>query len=262
MRQGSTPLPAPSPADFGFSLWKKLRKHIGRSVTNVMLPATVNEPLSGLQKLAEELEHHSLLTAAVSEPDASLRLARVAAFALSPFSSSLRTRIPLMPLLGETFEFISDDGVRFVAEQVSTSPPAAAWWAEGEGGAWRLWGSLCLRSKFWGKVIEADLGGDVHLELPRTGDHYVWSKPPCFVHNIILGNVWVEWHGKVTVSNLATSETATVRLPKCNGMPGRRGYVSGRVSASNGRVKFQIKVHRPPARHPRRTAFFYPRSPC
>ena len=248
--QGSHPLPAPSPTGVGFSLWKKLRKHIGRSVTNVKLPATVNEPLSGLQKLAEELEHYSLLAAAASEQDPSLRLALVTAFALSPFNSSLRTRIPFTPLLGETFEFVSDDGggVRFVAEQVSLSPPAAAWWAEGggQGASWRLWGDLCLRSKFWGKSIEAKLGGEVHLELPGTGDHYVWRKPPCWVHNIILGNIWVEWHGKVTVTNLRTSEAATVRLPKCNRMPGRRGTVLGH-SRGSGRLHQVSAPGQPPS---------------
>lgn len=110
------------PPELGFSLWRKLNKSIGRELRPVLLPATVNEPLSGLQRLAEELEYHGLLaSAAAANVDPLERLARVAAFAVSPYSSSLRTHKPFNPLLGETFEYVSEeeDGLRFVSEQVS-----------------------------------------------------------------------------------------------------------------------------------------------
>lgn len=121
-RQGQAPLPAPQPVHFGFSLWRKLRTHIGRDITNVVLPATVNEPLSGLQRIAEDLEYHSLLKRALSEQTSTLRLAYVTAFVLSAYNSCLRTRKPFNPMVGETFEFISNDEhrIRFHAEQVES----------------------------------------------------------------------------------------------------------------------------------------------
>jgi hypothetical protein len=81
------------------------------------------------------------------------------------------------------------------------------------------------------------------LEFPDTGDHYVWNKAGCWVHNIVLGNPWAEWHGKVAVVNLRTGDTARVRLPKCNKMPGRRGFVTGAVVAGgSGRLAYSLQV--------------------
>jgi len=240
----AAPLTVVPPPELGFSLWRKLNKSIGRELRPVLLPATVNEPLSGLQRLAEELEYHGLLaSAAAANVDPLERLARVAAFAVSPYSSSLRTHKPFNPLLGETFEYVSEeeDGLRFVSEQVSLSPPTAAWWAEGAGGAWRMWGEMGMRSKFWGQRIEVSFPGTVHLLFPDTGDHYVWNKASCWIHNIVLGNLWAEWHGPVTVHNLRTGDTASLRLPKCSKMPGRRGYVTGSVLDARGRVAYTLQ---------------------
>lgn len=106
-------------------------------------------------------------------------------------------------------------------------------------------GDLSLRSKFWGKGVEAIFGGDIHLKFPGTGDHFVWRKATCCVHNIILGNIWVEWHGDVTVANLTTGDVATVRMPKCNRMPGRRGYITGQVVTSDDRVAYNLQAAAP-----------------
>ena len=42
-------LPAPAPLDRGFSIWSVLKNAIGKDLTRITLPATINEPLSALQ---------------------------------------------------------------------------------------------------------------------------------------------------------------------------------------------------------------------
>ncbi len=49
------------------------------------------------------------------------RMAWVAAYCLGPFGGNERTWKPFNPILGETFE-VDKDGVRFLAEQVSSNP--------------------------------------------------------------------------------------------------------------------------------------------
>lgn len=67
------------------------------------------------QKTAEDLEYSELLDQAAQLPPGSMeRLLRVAAFAVSPYSSTPgRTSKPFNPLLGETFEYVCPEkGVR------------------------------------------------------------------------------------------------------------------------------------------------------
>lgn len=61
------------------------------------------------------------------------RLIHAAIFTIVQFQSQIkRTRIPLNPVLGETYEYVTHD-CRFLAEQVQHSPPIAAFAIEGRG---------------------------------------------------------------------------------------------------------------------------------
>lgn len=42
-------LPCPKPEDGGVSLWGLLRKNIGKDLSKISMPVTLNEPLSMLQ---------------------------------------------------------------------------------------------------------------------------------------------------------------------------------------------------------------------
>ena len=43
------------------SLWGILRKNIGKDLSKISMPVSLNEPLSALQRLCEELEYSELL---------------------------------------------------------------------------------------------------------------------------------------------------------------------------------------------------------
>jgi hypothetical protein len=128
---------------------------VGKDLTRVCLPVYFNEPLSALQKTAEDLEYSELLDAAAALPPGSVdRLLLVAAFAASAYSSTLgRTAKPFNPLLGETYELVRPEkGWRFLAEKVSHHPTVIA--ARAEGRAWVFEGDADVKSRFWGRSIE------------------------------------------------------------------------------------------------------------
>lgn len=132
---------------------------IGKDLTRICLPVFFNEPISALQKGAEDMEYSELLDLAAACPTGSQvvaprvarsflsssrpipshvrppfvlrdlgfppcalqkRLLYVAAFAASSYSSTPgRTRKPFNPLLGETYELVMPEKV------CSNRPPAS-----------------------------------------------------------------------------------------------------------------------------------------
>ena len=88
------------------------------------MPVTMNEPLSALQRLCEELQYAELLNTANELEDPYDRMVQVAAFAVSAYSGTQHRAgsKPFNPILGETYECVREDkGFKFVAEQVCTN---------------------------------------------------------------------------------------------------------------------------------------------
>ena len=54
-------LPAPQPVNQSFSLFSILRHAIGKDLTKISLPATINQPLTIIQRTVEDLEYIHLL---------------------------------------------------------------------------------------------------------------------------------------------------------------------------------------------------------
>ncbi|KAM8839741.1 oxysterol-binding protein-related protein 1-like [Synchiropus picturatus] len=210
-------LPAPMFSRNDVSIWSILKKCIGMELSKIAMPVIFNEPLSFLQRLTEYMEHTSLIHQANAATDSVERMKCVAAFAVSAVASQWeRTGKPFNPLLGETFELIRDDlGFRWVSEQVSHHPPVSAFQAEGLKEDFVFHGSICPKLKFWGKSIEAEPKGIITLELPKYNEAYTWTNPTCCVHNIIVGQLWIEQYGNVEVINHKTGERCSMTFKPC-----------------------------------------------
>uniref|UniRef100_A0A672QCG2 Oxysterol-binding protein n=1 Tax=Sinocyclocheilus grahami TaxID=75366 RepID=A0A672QCG2_SINGR len=141
----------------------------------------------------------------------------VAAFAVSAVASQWeRTGKPFNPLLGETYELVRDDlGFRLISEQVSHHPPVSAFHAEGLQKDFVFHGSIYPKLKFWGKSVEAEPKGIITLELPKHNEAYTWTNPTCCVHNIIVGQLWIEQYGSVEVINHRTGEKCCLSFKPC-----------------------------------------------
>lgn len=54
-------LPPPAQQEKSVSLWSIIKECVGKDLTRICLPVYFNEPLSALQRIAEEMEYSELL---------------------------------------------------------------------------------------------------------------------------------------------------------------------------------------------------------
>ncbi|KAK7507619.1 hypothetical protein BaRGS_00001554 [Batillaria attramentaria] len=231
-----TTLPVPKPETPDISLWNLLYRNIGKDLTKISMPVTLNEPLSMLQRLCEELEYSELLDKAADYDDPYERMIYVAAFAVSCYASSYyrEGHKPFNPLLGETYECIREDkGWRFVAEQVSHHPPISACYCDSRN--FKFWQDVRMKTKFWGKSMEIQPLGHVHVVLPKFRDHYKWNKVTTCVHNLLGGQRWADQYGEMTITNgnIVCKLTFT---KGANSYSSKRYEVYGSITSSEGKV--------------------------
>ena len=230
-------LPVPLTEMEGVNLWNLLCKNIGKDLSKISMPVTLNEPLSTLQRLCEELEYSELLDKAVAAPTSLERMIWVAAFAISAYGST-NTRAshkPFNPLLGETYECVREDkGFRYIAEQVSHHPPVSCVQAEGADWSWSQ--ALRIRSKFWGKSMEFQPEGKISLSLRSHGEEYSWNKVTSCIHNILGQERWVDLYGESVIQCPQSGLTAKIQFVKASYWSSKRHEMFGTITDRRGEV--------------------------
>ncbi|RDW91317.1 putative oxysterol-binding protein 1 [Coleophoma crateriformis] len=208
-----------------------LRKNVGKDLSTISMPVSANEPLSLLQRVAEQLEYAQLLNTASVQKAPTQRLLYVTAFAVSQFSSNRAKeraiRKPFNPMLGETFELVRTEdevpgGFRLLVEKVSHRPVRMA--CQADSASWSFSQSPAPSQKFWGKSAELVTDGRVRvsLRLPDgTDELYSWTVATVFLRNIVMGEKYVEPVGTMTVTNETTGAKAVIEF-KQKGMFGGR----------------------------------------
>uniref|UniRef100_A0A8I3X7N3 Oxysterol-binding protein n=1 Tax=Callithrix jacchus TaxID=9483 RepID=A0A8I3X7N3_CALJA len=241
-RDPRTSLPAPMFSRSDFSVWTILKKCVGLELSKITMPIAFNEPLSFLQRITEYMEHVYLIHRASCQPQPLERMQSVAAFAVSAVASQWeRTGKPFNPLLGETYELIREDlGFRFISEQVSHHPPISAFHSEGLNHDFLFHGSIYPKLKFWGKSVEAEPRGTITLELLKHNEAYTWTNPTCCVHNVIIGQLWIEQYGMVEILNHRTGHKCVLHFKPC-GLFGKELHrVEGHIQDKNKKKLFMI----------------------
>lgn len=110
-------LPIKKPDD-PVPLWKIISKFIGQDLTKVSMPVVMNEPMSGMQKVADALlSIEEQLSIAANTDDSLKRLARTcgAIFSMTHFGN-YRKKKPFNPMLGESYEMVTEK-FRYLAEK-------------------------------------------------------------------------------------------------------------------------------------------------
>ncbi|KAK2893248.1 oxysterol-binding protein-related protein 7-like isoform X1 [Channa argus] len=207
-----TTLPAPSTDNSHIGIMSILYNNIGKDLSRVSMPVALNEPVSLLQRLSEELEYSELLDIANHTDDPYERMVYVGAFSISGYAwASWRNRYkPFNPVLGETYESHREDrGFHYTSEQVSHHPPISACHAESEN--FTFWQDQRWKNKFWGKSVEIISSGPVNVALPRYGDHYEWNKAVTCIHNVLSQQRWLEHYGEVVIRN-TKSDVCTCKI--------------------------------------------------
>ncbi|KAJ7783522.1 oxysterol binding protein [Mycena maculata] len=229
-----THLPALPVGDEG-SLFTILKKNVGKDLSTIAVPITFNEPLTLLQRTAEEVEYYDLLNLAAAAADPVDRLCYAAAFAVSSYAHTRHRsgRKGFNPMLGETFE---DVRMKFIAEKVRHHPLEMAYHAEGTN--WELYGTSAGRTKFWGKSLEVIPLGTTHLKI--GDDHFEWKKPSSFMRNLMVGTKYLEHVGKMTIENKYTRARCVVEF-KPSGYWGTSNMVSASVYSPENQVVTQLE---------------------
>ncbi|KAH8829083.1 Oxysterol-binding protein-domain-containing protein [Flagelloscypha sp. PMI_526] len=252
------------------SLWSVLKNSIGKDLTRIAFPVEFNEPTSMLQRMAEDMEFSGCLDIAARTQSPLLRIAYVAAFGMSNYSSTLgRIAKPFNPMLSETFEYVRPDkGYRYVSEQVSHHPPMSACWAE--SAKWHYYGEVDAQNKFMGKSFEIRPTGVAHAELlipssfvtpssllssyppakptllgakEQDGlvcEHYSWKKVTTNISGFIFGSPVIDHYGDMVVKNHRTGDTCVLTF-KPRGWRGRDAFeIFGFVKDRNGEIAYEI----------------------
>ncbi|CAC5416268.1 OSBPL3_6_7 [Mytilus coruscus] len=228
-------LPVPKPDTGDISLWNLLYKNIGKDLSKISMPITLNEPLSMLQRLCEELEYNELIEKAVGLEDPYERMIHVAAFAVSSYASTgyRAGHKPFNPLLGETYECDRPDkGWRFVAEQVSHHPPISACYCDSKN--FIFWQETRIKTRFWGKSMEIQPVGIVNLVLPKWNEQYKWNKVTTCVHNLLGGQRWVDHYGEVNIT--CGDITCKLTFKKASSWSSKRHEIHGHINNPEGKV--------------------------
>lgn len=221
------------------SFLKQLKQAIGKDLASIRLPIELNEPLSFLQRLAEDVEYSGLFDRAAECADAHERLMWVTVGIISHYNSTEgRMTKPFNPLLGETYE-LNTANLRFVAEQVSHHPPISACYCEAIDGAWKYYNTIHVVSKFHANSVTVNPIGLNFVEIPKYGDVYAFNQVTSCVHNLFTGVTagrWLENYGTMNIVNRATGDSSEVKFRKYSNYPRKRPFavVKATIKDSTG----------------------------
>ena len=209
----------------GKSLWGILKRKILNPRVTLSLPVCFNSPQSSLQRASEEMEHAHLLSIAAQMPRSLDRIAYVAVWCCTHYSSVRhRPHKPFNPLLGETFELQgslgdgtgydslpgSSGGFRYFTEKVAHNPSCGAYAINDTHGLWNGWGDFTLTTTLGATCAVVGFDGTGRLDFPATGDTYTYTKGNCTVTGILSGDIKVDVAAEFSIVNHSTGERAQV----------------------------------------------------
>ena len=229
---------ARSPLKINQHLWKTVKDAVGKELGKIAVPLSLHEPLSMLQRLAEDLSFSALLVKADRCEEPWARMAYVACFAVSAYSSTINRWLkPFDTVLGETFE-LELDGLRLISERVSRQPDVLALHCDHDN--FTFWMNITLQSSFKGTFLQINPDGDLHVLLKRHSDHLVWNKATTTVHNLITGKAFIDHHGTIDLLNVQTKDHCRLTLHKRGWFEQSPNQVEGVVMDARGTVRASI----------------------
>ncbi|KAG6457119.1 hypothetical protein O3G_MSEX010115 [Manduca sexta] len=121
---------------------------------------------------------------------------------------------------------------------VSHHPPISA--CHAESSRWCFWQEARIKTKFWGKSMEFQPTGRVHVRLTTTGDHYSWNKVTTCVHNLFGGQRWVDQYGDMHIVCHGTDITCKLNFIKASSWSSSRHEVRGFVTEGSTGNRLRI----------------------
>ena len=176
-----------------------------------VLPIQFNEPLNTLQRECERFIFCDLLNIAADEKTPEMKMAYITAFLTAEMSMSIgRVLKPMIPLVGETFEYVDNNlHYRFFGEEVQRLPShVSAYIAEGD--KWKYWADNrnTTSFRFFAGAYAVDFGNKIHVELlnmnkkgDKKFDTFVYNRPSTLLKGILVNNLHYDYNGSVTMTS-------------------------------------------------------------
>ena len=213
-----------------------------------VLPIQFNEPLNTLQRECERFIFCDLLNKAADEKTPQMKMAYIVAFLTAEMSMSIgRVLKPMIPLVGESFEYVDNNlHYRFFGEEVQRLPShVSAYIAEGD--KWRYWADNrnTASFRFFAGAYGVDFGNKIHLELfnsEKTGDKkhdtFVYNRPSTLLKGILVNKLHYDYSGSVTITSPDYPDyECTVEYISDNY---EEGIVEGKITKGEDNVIYNI----------------------
>ena len=88
-----------------------------------------------------------------------------------------------------------------------------------------------------GKYIEVEPLGIHHCVFTESGNHYTWRKVKTVVHNIVIGKLWVDQHGEMSVINHSTNDKCHMKFDPYSYFGGTPKKVTGTIVSNKEKVR-------------------------
>ena len=174
-----------------------------------VLPIQFNEPLNTLQRECERFIFCSFLDKASEEKKPEMKFALISAFITAEMSMSIgRILKPMIPLVGETFEYVDNNlHYRFFAEEVQRIPGHISAFIV-EGKKWKYWGDNrnTASFRFFSGAYGVDFGNKIHLELVNEDkenkiDKFLYNRPSTLLKGILTNKLHYDYNGEINITS-------------------------------------------------------------
>ena len=215
-----------------------------------VLPIQFNEPLNTLQRECERFIFCDLLNKASEEKAPEMKMAYITAFLTAEMSMSIgRVLKPMIPLVGETFEYVDNKlHYKFFGEEVQRLPSHVSAYIV-EGDKWRYWADNrnTTSFRFFAGAYAVDFGNKIHVELlnpnkkkgdKKKFDTFIYNRPSTLLKGILTNNLHYDYNGSVTMTSPDYPDiTCTVEYVSDNY---EEGIIKGSINKGEDNVIYNI----------------------
>ena len=143
------------------------------------MPVSLNEPISGLQRICEAVTINEEIFSRAATTEDSLKRMTIAFIAFNSAYSmaKLRKKKPFNPMLGETYELVTDK-VQFISEKVEHSPcQINVWQLKGKDFIAHGYNASTMKLKAVKGMIEITQLGPTDVYFKKFDETISISKP-------------------------------------------------------------------------------------
>eukprot|EP01124_Arcella_intermedia_P001366 TRINITY_DN1073_c0_g1_i3.p1 TRINITY_DN1073_c0_g1~~TRINITY_DN1073_c0_g1_i3.p1 ORF type:complete len:431 (+),score=79.91 TRINITY_DN1073_c0_g1_i3:55-1347(+) len=193
----------------------------GQELTKVSLPSELCHPFSMLELVAyRELQLYHILFEILKETTPLDRFLAIVRWYLGLVREETMEKKPFNPVIGETHLCWLDHGngdySEFIGEQVSHHPPVSAFIVRNKSQSVSITGAVTFKVGFGSNCASVTTGGEVIIHT--TDEKYIMDKcvPDMMVNNVVWGEKYLMWHGRVTISCPSNSYVAHLTFSEEN----------------------------------------------